>query len=81
MFLNIFISSFIFAKQTTHNFSLKCLKDVTVKMKRSKIMTVLLWIANRHDEHLLEVTLKKIIKKQQNMMTRSLLRPCDSQLS
>ena len=43
-------------------------------------MTVLLWIANRHDEHLLEVTLKKI-KKQQNMMTRSLLRPCDSQLS
>lgn len=44
-------------------------------------MTVLLWIANRHDEHLLEVTLKKIIKKQQNMMTRSLLRPCDSQLS
>lgn len=33
-FLDIFISSFIFAKQTTYNFSLKCLKDVTVKMKK-----------------------------------------------
>lgn len=45
IFLDIFISSFIFAKQTTYNFSLKCLKDVTVKnekKKRSKILTVLL---------------------------------------
>lgn len=36
IFLDIFISSFIFAKQTTYNFSLKCLKDVTVKNEKKK---------------------------------------------